>query len=253
MIKKQKITKKLNILGIIPARGGSAGLKNKNIKLLLGKPTIYYTIKDAKESKLLDKIVCSTEDSRIARIVKKYNIEVIKRPKELASAKSRIEGALRHAVNTLEKKQKFRTDAVVLLFPCVPVRDHGIIDKTITEFLKTGADCVMTVQGVERFHPNWMLKLDKEKKVEPYSPVKIYRRQDLSDYYIDDGAVVVIKKEILMRNDGNPLFPAFGNNIRAIIQDSQDVVDIDSQHDYFLAEAILRARKLKAKKKNDSC
>ncbi|MFH1449310.1 MAG: hypothetical protein ABIG09_02745 [bacterium] len=96
--------KKANIVGVITARGGSKGLKNKNILPLLGKPVIYHTIEKAIESKLLDRIVCSTDDDRIASIVKKYGIEVIRRPKELARGISPIEDVLRHAVKRLEKK-----------------------------------------------------------------------------------------------------------------------------------------------------
>lgn len=236
----------MKILGIIPAKGKSRGLKNKNIKPLLGKPTIYYTIQAAKEAGLLNKIVCSTEDPKVASIAKRYGIEVIKRPKSLAQDRSRIEDVLRHTVKTLEKKQKFITDVVVLLIPSVPVRRRGVIDEAIIKFLETGADAVLTVEDVGQFHPNWLLKLDQDNKIKPYLPSNIYRRQDLPKYYLHDGAVVVVKKEVLMKNKGsNPLYPFLGNDIRAIIQSPEEVVDIDNERDYFLAQALLRRQKRK--------
>lgn len=237
---------KFMILGIIPARGGSKGLKNKNIKLLLGKPLIYYTIRDAKKSKFLNKIVCSTEDSKIAAIVKRYGIEVIKRPKRLAQDKSKIEDVLRYTVKKLEKEKKFIIDAVVLLNPSIPVKKEGIIDEVINKFLKSGADAVMSVMEIGQFHPNWLLKVGKDGKIQLYSPSRIYRRQDLPKYYLHDGAVAAVKKEVLMRNkEGNPLYPAFGKDIRAVIQAYGEVVDIDYEYDFFLAESILKTRKRK--------
>ncbi len=232
----------MNILGVIPAKGKNQGLKDKNIRPLLGKPTIYYTIQTAKESQLLDRIVCSTEDPKIAAIVKKYGVEVIKRPKTLSQKRTRVDDVLRHAVRTLEKKQGFVTDVVVLLYANVPVRKEGIIDQTISRLLESGADCVMTVEDIGQFHPNWLLKLDEKKKIKLYSPITIYTRQDLPKYYLQDGGVIAIKKDVLMRNDGIPLYPAFGKDIRAIIQSPQDVVDIDNKYDFLLAETILKTR-----------
>lgn len=236
----------MNILGVISARGKSKGLKNKNIKPLLGKPVIYYTIEAAKEAKLLNKIVCSTENTRIASIAKQWGIEVIKRPEKLALDKARLDDVLRHAVKILEKKQNFIADAVVLLIASVPVRQKGIIDKAITEFLKTGADAVITVEDIGQYHPNWLLKLDKSHKIAPYSPTSAHRRQDLPKYYLHDGAVLVAKKDALMKNNGpNPLYPSLGRDIRAIIQSPQEVVDIDNEYDFLLAEAVLKVRKRK--------
>lgn len=231
------------ILGIITAKGKSRGLPNKNIRPLLGKPTIYYTIEQAKQSKLLNKIVCSTEDLGITSIVEKYGVEVIKRPKRLAQDKTRIDDVLRHVVKVCEKKQGLKADGIVLLYGNIAVRKEGIIDEAIDKFIKTEADAVMTVEDIGQFHPNWLVKLDKSEKIELYAPSKIYRRQDLPKYYLPDGAVIVVKKEVLFRNDGIQLYPAFGKNIKAIVQDPKDVIDIDNEYDYLLAEAILKRRK----------
>ncbi|MDD2731847.1 MAG: acylneuraminate cytidylyltransferase family protein [Candidatus Pacebacteria bacterium] len=232
----------MNILGVITARGNSKGVKNKNIKPLAGKPTIYYTIEAAKKSKLLTRLVCSTEDSKIAEITKSYGVEVIKRPKALACDTARIDDVLRHTVKFLEKRDKFTTDIVVLLYANIPIRKEGIIDKTISEFIKFNPDCVMTVSDIGQFHPNWLLKVEDEKRIDLYSPTTIYRRQDLPKYYYNDGSVVAVKKEALMKNDGISLYPAFGKDIRAIIQSQHETIEIDNEYDYFLAESILNTR-----------
>lgn len=231
----------MKILGIIPAKGKSRGLPNKNIRPLLGKPTIYYTIEHAKKSKYITRLVCSTEDKKIASLAKDFGVEVILRPESLAKDDTRIDDVLRHAVKELKKE--FIPDAVVMLLANVPVRKEGIIDKAIEYFLKTKADAVISVIDVGQYNPNWFLSLDKEKKVSLPYPNRIYRRQDLPKQYTHDGAVLVVKTEVLMKNSGsNQLYPFLGNDIRAIVQDSGDVVDIDNEMDFYLAETILRKK-----------
>jgi CMP-N-acetylneuraminic acid synthetase len=232
---------KMNIVGIITARGGSKGVKDKNIIPLLGKPIIYYTIKRAKESKLLDKIVCSTEDERIARIVQEYGVEVIRRPSELARDTSPIEDVLRHAVKELQQGG-FNPGIVVLLYANVPVRAGGIIDKTIKKMISTHADCVLTVENVGKFHPYWMLKVDNSDKLIYYTPDKnLYQRQMLPRLYIHDGSVLAVKKDVLMKGLSNDrLYSSFGEDIRVIIQQPGDTVEIDDRYDLSVAEILLK-------------
>ena len=98
-------TTKSRIIGIIPARGGSQGIPGKNTKLFCGKPLIAWSIIAAKKSKLLDRVVVSTDSLAIARIAKKYGAEVIIRPAELATASIGVEPTLKHVFEHL-KKQK---------------------------------------------------------------------------------------------------------------------------------------------------
>src|SRR5699024_5746070 len=104
----------MNIVGIIPARGGSKRLPGKNIKLLAGKPLIAHTIETAKKSKYINKIILSTEDEKIAEIAKQFGAEIIKRPQELAQHTTKTAPVLLHAVEELEKTGYF-PDIVVLL------------------------------------------------------------------------------------------------------------------------------------------
>ena len=112
----------MNVLCIIPARGGSKGLRNKNIWPIFGKPLIYYAIKAAKDSKFANKIVVSTDDEETAKAARKYNIRVIKRPEQYATDSAPIELALRHAVEYLKNTEGDLADEVVWLQANIPIR-----------------------------------------------------------------------------------------------------------------------------------
>lgn len=96
----------MNILAIIPARGSSKGFPRKNIKNLNGKPLIFYTIREAKKSKFLSRIVVSTDDEKISNVSKRYGVDVIKRPKKLAKDTTPSEAVIKHAINYLKKKRR---------------------------------------------------------------------------------------------------------------------------------------------------
>ena len=124
------------ILAIIPARGGSKSIKNKNIANLFGKPLIYHSIKTAKDSKLIQKIIVSTDSNKIRSIALKYGAEVpFLRPKKLANDSSKDFGVINHAIKWLEK-QNYYPDLIVHLRPTYPMRNVRFIDKNITLALK---------------------------------------------------------------------------------------------------------------------
>lgn len=229
----------MKVLGIIPARGGSKGLRDKNIRSLLGKPVIYYTIKHALNSKVIDKVVVSTENAKIAKIAERYGAQVIKRPKELATDKAPIELSLRHVVKYLERRG-YLPDFIVLLLANVPLRGEGIIEKAVNYLIETRADSVLSFKEVGKFHPEWMFRLDKDKRIVSFMESKVFRRQDLSPLYIHDGAVVVIKRDVLMRTEGKSgLYSFMGEDIRGIVQDGYHTVDIDSLLDLEVAKVLL--------------
>src|SRR3990172_776579 len=111
------------ILCIIPARGGSRGLPDKNIRELLGKPLIAYTIEHAKRSKYIDRIIVSTDNEEIADISKQYGAEVpFTRPKRLALDNSSTIAVLQHVIEWLESKEEDFFDILVLLHATAPLR-----------------------------------------------------------------------------------------------------------------------------------
>ena len=126
------------ILGITPARGGSKGIPGKNIKAIAGKPLIAWTIESAKESKMLDKYVVSTEAEEIARVVREYRADVIKRPMELATDEASTLCVLQHLVENIP------CDIIVLLQATSPLRRPGLIDECVKEFIDNDYDSLAT-------------------------------------------------------------------------------------------------------------
>ena len=149
----------MKVLGIIPARGGSLGVPSKNVRELLGKAVIAYTIEAAQAAKLIDKIAVTTDDKQAGEIARDYGVTLIERPAELATNAARIDEVMRHCCREMELKYQYQPDVVVLLYANVPVRAEGIIDKAIEHLLKTGADSVQTVAPVGKYHPFWLYKM----------------------------------------------------------------------------------------------
>lgn len=238
----------MNILGIIPARGGKQQLPNKNILSLLGRPVIAYTILAAQKSSLIDRLVVSTENRDIASAAKQFKVEVVDRPPELALDTSPLEDSLRHAVKYLEKEDNYQADIVVQMLANVPVRKEGIIDKVINKLIDTDTDSVATVYPVDQY-PQWMKKMDKDGYLRSFLPLtKEYRRQDIEQMYLLDGAVIAIKRDILMETVGmKGVYLYTGRNVLGVIQNRKYAIEIDTQEDFSIAESFLKIMKTKEK------
>ncbi|GAI66198.1 unnamed protein product, partial [marine sediment metagenome] len=178
----------MNILGIIPARGGKQRLPNKNILPLLGKPTIAYTILAAQTSSLIDRLIVSTEDPRIASVAREFDIEIIDRPKELALEISPLDDCLRHVVKTLKTEKEYYADIVVGMYANVPVRKEGMIDKVIYKLINGNADSAVSMCPVSHY-PQWVRTIDRDGFLYPFLPLSnSCRRQNLEKTFWIDGA-----------------------------------------------------------------
>ena len=125
----------MEILAIIPARGGSKGIPHKNIKELCGHPLIYYSIKAGQDSKYVTRTVLSTEDELIKQKAIECGCEVIDRPMELAQDTTMTVPVMMHVLDELEKNENYIPDAVVLLQPTSPLRNAEKLDKFIKFYL----------------------------------------------------------------------------------------------------------------------
>ena len=126
------------ILGVIPARGGSKGIPRKNVKQINGKPLIAWTIEAARESKMIDRYVVSTEDEEIAQIVRGNSAEVLSRPSALATDEAATISVIQHAI------EQIPCDVVVLLQVTSPIRRPGLIDECVREFKDNEYDSLAT-------------------------------------------------------------------------------------------------------------
>jgi len=233
----------MKILIVIPARGGSKGLKEKNIKPLAGKPLIGYTIEAAPESELADKIVVSTEDRRIAEVSRSYGTQVVDRPVEYATDTAPIEWALRHAVRYLAENENYFADIVVWLQANVPIRKKGQIDNVIQRLIDTGADSVITVTEVTQ-RPEYTMRMVDGDRVASFAGGEEFRRQEFEPLYIADGAVIAMKAEVLMRTEGMTGAHVYlGEDVRCIVEEPEYAIEIDDQFDFDVAEGLLIRKK----------
>ena len=222
----------MNILAIIPARGGSKRIKNKNMVELAGKPLIWYTINEAKKSRYINKLILSTDDDKIIEIAKRYNIEIIKRPKELAKDDSPVIDAINHVLGSLKD---YKPGIVVLLQPTSPLRTVEDIDGTIQLLLESNADSAETFCEVSE-HPAQMFRVDNKNNAYPLDKENLPKvHQDLPILYRENGAVYVIKVSTFLRMN-----TLYGNNHKALIMPKERSIDIDDYFDLKLIEGLLK-------------
>lgn len=232
----------MNVLALIPARGGSKGLRNKNILDLAGKPMIQYTIDSAKKAKMVNNVVVSTEDPEITEVSERAEAYVIARPPEYSRDDSPIYPALRHAVRYLGDNESYHPEIVVWLQPNVPMREDTLIDDVVKKLIQNyeSIDSVVTVFEVDQ-HPETM-KIIKDGILSwREKPRKVmYIRQELEKNYLLDGSVMAIKTKKLME-EGHEDTDAHFYMGRMIpyIHSFPYTLEIHSKEDLLLIECII--------------
>ena len=223
-------------VAIVPARGGSKGVKNKNIRRLQGRPLIEHTLRAARRSKLIDKVVVSTDSPRIRRIAEGCGGMVpFLRPKALARDRTPGISPIIHAVDWLETNLGWDIATVVVLQPTSPLRLSSDIDGAIRLLARKKAQAVCSVSQVTE-HPHWMKKMNKGGKLTNYIKSKVSTsRQDLPKLFRLNGAVYVIRKKRLER--AKTLSPPGTLGFAMPIERS---VDIDTLLDFKVAEALMK-------------
>lgn len=231
----------MTVLGVILARAGSAGLKDKHVLPLLGRPVIGYTFEHARQSTRLTRIVVSSDSPEVLRLAAAAGFETIVRPAGLASADASVQDVMLHAMEQVEERPGFRADALAVLYGNVPVRPARAIDRALELLAQTGADSVRSFCPVGKWHPAWMAQLAGD-RVLPLQTGSIHRRQDLTPLYLHDGAVVAVSRTSMLRGRQNPLDPHafFGADRRGFATEMGATVEIDHLRDLYWAEAVLR-------------
>lgn len=221
---------KFKILALIPARGGSKGIKDKNIINLAGKHLIGYTIEAAKKSKYIDNVVVTTDSSKIAEVSKKYGASVpFIRPAELAADTSKTIDAVLHAKEEL-KRQGEEYDVLILLQATSPLRTVEDLDGAIETFYNSHFQSVVSVSEV-RDNPLLIRSIDAEGRLEKILDVSsTCRRQDMPKYYKVNGSIYINMMEEISENT------SFNDNVIPYVIESSHAVDIDSFEDLVVAE-----------------
>ncbi len=222
------------VLALIPARGGSKGIKDKNIREIEGKPLIAYSIEAAKESGYIDDVVITTDSERIKEVGEKHGAWVpFLRPDELASDTATTLDAILHAVRTLKEMGK-EYDILVILQPTSPLRDAADIKGALEKFEANGERSLVTISKVED-HPILVRTLKDDTHMEKLLSVSsTVRRQDMPDYYRVNGAIYINK--IAELNDST----SFNDNEVPYIIENSHAVDIDEPKDLEVAAYYVR-------------
>ncbi|MFT5824152.1 MAG: CMP-N,N'-diacetyllegionaminic acid synthase [Crocinitomix sp.] len=230
----------MNVLGIIPARGGSKRVPQKNIKMLGGKPLIAFTIEAAQQALNLTDIIVSTDSGAIAEVAKKFGAKVpFIRPAELALDGTSDRPVLIHALEQYLANNEGKIDAICLLRPTSPFRTATSIDKGIALLKSSGSDAVRSMTKVEGVHhPYWMFQSENglaTNVVPGISIEKYYQSQLLPPVYRLNGCVDLIKVDVLLNAD----VPLYGNSIQILETVEQESLDIDTLEDFEYCEWLM--------------
>ena len=231
----------MNVLCVIPARGGSQRVPQKNVRHLCGKPLVAYTIEMALKSRC-NAVTVSTDNAEIGAVAERYGAAVIRRPAELARDTSPIDDALRHALRTEESITGQAVDIVVALQANVPIRKEGEIDEAVEKLLSRSDYTAVATAYMVNQRPEWMKVLDPESGlIRPFmASSQAYRMQDLPPLYLLDGAVIVVKKATLLATAGVMTAHAYlGDCVALLVHDERYAVEIDHEHDFQAAEYYL--------------
>lgn len=223
------------MLAIIPARGGSKGLPKKNIRDFDGKPLIFYSIKAAKKSRFIDRIIVSTDDKEIAQISEMYGAEVpFLRPKELATDTSQAIDTYLYTINEINKQSNNLIDEFIVLQPTSPLRREIDINEAISLFREKNADSVISV--FEAKHPpNWYKKISNHGILADYfQGENSLNRQEYQKTYLPNGAIFILKYHVLKKTRSYYTEKSF-----AYIMPAELSIDIDNLWDFQLAELLI--------------
>jgi CMP-N-acetylneuraminic acid synthetase len=228
-----------NVLGLVPARGGSKGLPGKNIRRLAGRPLVAYAAAAASESGAIDRAVLSTDDREIAAAGREAGLEVpFMRPSELAGDETPMLAVIEHALAVLATGG-WPADIVVLLQPTSPLRTPAHIRDAVKLLRDTDADSVVSVVELPRhLSPDYVMRLE-DGRLRPFlaAGAPIARRQDARAAYSREGTVYVCWRRTIERF-GN----IYGDDCRPLLIDSDDSLSIDSPADWDAAERRLAGR-----------
>ena len=232
----------IEILCIIPARSGSKGIKNKNIKLFNDKPLLIWTIEQALNSKYKMKIVVSTDSLEYKKICDNYHQGLVPflRPSKISDDLSTDYEFLNHTTEWLKNNQSYKCDIILQLRPTSPLRKVEDIDKALDIFIekRNQYDSLRSVIEVDKtpfkmytIDNNYLNPLFKNynNMIEPFNRC----RQELPKTYLHNGYIDILNYQTISEKDRN----ISGNNIYPFIMDDEDSIDIDNLEDFSKAES----------------
>ena len=240
----------MKILVIIPARGGSKRIPRKNVRIMCGKPLILYSIENAKALKaayegagsqddaakrsvenFLD-IAVSTDDEELGSIVRKRGIEVIERPKELATDKVTLDPVISHALRFMEEKKGYGYDIVITMQATSPTLKQKTLQNAIRYFEDNAFDTV--ISAMNKPHLSWGVKDGVITK----NYEKRLNSQELPANYVETGGFLITRRACVT-DEGR-----IGKKVSIFEIPEDEAVDIDTYTDWVLCENILRRKRI---------
>lgn len=225
----------MKLIAIIPARGGSKGVKDKNIRPLAGKPLLHHTLEAAIDADVFDQIILTSDSENILSSAKKFPAVLHKRPLELAQDDTPTDPVIYDLIKTYDFTNK---DLLVLLQPTSPLRSAKHIRDAIQKYTAdvSARGLISTCEVDNKYLKAY---LDKGHYLQPLVAVDAAytRRQDLPSLYMPNGAIYIFSVEEFMREKNIPR-----TQLISYLMSAEDSVDIDSEDDFVKVEKILQQR-----------
>jgi CMP-N,N'-diacetyllegionaminic acid synthase len=231
------------VLGLITARGGSKSIPRKNIATLAGRPLLSYTCDAALNSRVLARVVLSTDDEEIAGVGRESGVEVpFLRPAELATDETPSVDVAEHAVRWLADREGWQAEVVVLLQPTSPLRQARHIDEALGRMEDIDADTVVSVMPVpHRFSPFNIMRMEGA-LLQDFWQDRVgfdrFRRQNLPVLYARNGPAVLASRASLILASHT----FYGARVAPYLMSEEESVDIDTDFDLRLAEWLISQR-----------
>ncbi len=227
----------MRVLAIIPARGGSKGVKDKNIRLVADQPLISYSIQVAQESKTLTDIVVSTDSKRIAEVAREYGAEVLLRPDHLAEDTTPIIPVIQHILEQQTTSGKAAYDLIILLQPTSPIRTGEDIDQVV-QMLKEDpeTDGVISVVPMDDIHPARMYTLGPRQHMHPFiDHGETLQRQELEVVYYRNGCIYAVRTKAF-QEEGSLMV----KKKKAYVMPLEWLANVDDERDLLIADVLVK-------------
>ena len=232
----------MNVLGLVPARGGSKGIPNKNIVPCGGRPLLGWTAEAAHGSKLLNRIILSSNSQAIADVAREWGIEVpFMRSEELSQDDTPALPVITHAVEWMEREEDFWADIIVLLQPTSPLRLARHIDEAVQMLLgDPDADSVVSVTDVPHQYAPGSVMVAKGDRVVPWMPQDETSnlRQIKPKFLARNGAAIYAFRRNCLFKKGS----IFGDHILGYRMSAEESIDLDSTLELKICDMLLRER-----------
>ena len=228
----------MSILGIIPARGGSKGIPNKNLKKINQKSLLEYAVKAGVKSKYIKRLYVSTEDKNIKKEANRLGCNVINRPDHLARDESPTIDVINHVIDFLVQTESYHPHYTVLIQPTAPLRTYHHIDSAIEIMKENNCDSVISVSQVPfHYHPEWQLYVNEKFGLTTISGDNLSnlksQRQSLAKTYFRNGSVYVFKTVNIKKYKN-----IYGNKCLPYVMPSEISINIDDQLDLEKAKMV---------------